>query len=82
MFEIVFMNDHHNCETCGSSYASGYIIKKDGEVVVDKTPIAACYDDSDYNQNEAYLEVIQLAGIQIDVSTEYSDCSYEDDDYV
>lgn len=79
MFEIVFMDDSHDCETCGSSYAEGYLIKKDGEVVVDKTPSASCFGGANYNQNEAYLELVKLTGIQVDVSYAFVDyCNGED----
>lgn len=70
MFEIVFLEDNHNCETCGSDYAEGYVIKKDGVVVVDKTPVAACFDGSRYDQNMAYVELIRLTGIEVNVSSE------------
>lgn len=70
MFEIVFMEDNHNCETCGSDYALGYVIKKDGEIVIDKTPVAACYDGAKYDQNEAYIDLIRLHDIEVNVSHE------------
>lgn len=55
--KITHISDSMDCETCGSSYASGYRIEIDGEVVVDKTPCAHCYDGTDYDRDNAFEDL-------------------------
>lgn len=54
--KITHISDSMGCETCGSSYASGYRIEIDGELVVDKTPSAHCYDGVDYSEPHSAFE--------------------------
>lgn len=74
-YKIVYLNDWHNCEVCGSSYAEGYQIYKDGVLVVDKSPIADCYDSVEYPQGTAAFEVLHLEGIVVETEEPY--CDYE-----
>jgi len=57
-FEIEFLEDSHDCETCGWSAASGFIIRKDGEVIVNKIPAAYCFDSRDYSSDSPYLDLL------------------------
>lgn len=54
------LSDSHDCETCGSDFASGYVISVDGAIVVDKTPFAACYDGTNYEANGYWMEILEL----------------------
>jgi len=80
-YEIVYMEDSWDCETCGSDYASGYQIFLDDVLVVDKHPIAYCYNGSSYDDSEAYKDILELEGIKItesySVPDEYPDPEYE-----
>ena len=67
MYRIEFMYDSYDCETCGGDYAEGYQIYKDGVMVVDKHPVAHCYDGNFYNQDEAYKDILKLEGVLIEV---------------
>lgn len=61
-FEIVRLTDHHDCETCGSSYAVGYRIYMDGDLIVDKTPYAHCYSGDDYYNHNPYADILEQMG--------------------
>lgn len=80
-YEIVYMEDSWDCETCGSDYASGYQIFCDDVLVVDKQPIAHCYNGSSYDTSEAYKDILELEGIKIteiySVPDEYPDPEYQ-----
>lgn len=76
-YHIVFLEDVYECETCGYNYAQGYIIEKDGVVVVDKTPVAHCYSPTEYPQDGAYFDIFQLENIE--VTTNYSNTEDEDE---
>lgn len=65
MYHIEYLEDHTDCETCGSSYAVGYKIYSDGELVVDKTPYAHCYSGSDYYSDNPYKDIAKIEGIVI-----------------
>ncbi len=80
-YEIVYMEDSWDCETCGSDYASGYQIFLDDVLVVDKHPIAYCYNGSSYDDSESYKDILELEGIKItesySVPDEYPAPEYE-----
>lgn len=48
VYKVQYLEDSIDCETCGSSFATGYIIEcPDGEII-DRSPTAHCYDSVDY----------------------------------
>ena len=66
MYSIEFLSDDMDCETCGWSSATGYIIYKNGEEVVNKTPTAHCYDSESYDHENALLDILEHAGIKVE----------------
>lgn len=60
--EITWISDSTDCETCGSSWAEGAIVKIDGIVVLDFTPVAACYDGSSYMPEFIYQKLFSYLG--------------------
>lgn len=67
-YKIVWLEDQHECETCGYSYAQGYKIYKDEILVIDKTPISHCYDCLNYDHSNAAFDIISLEGIKIETA--------------
>lgn len=67
-YKIVWLEDQHECETCGYSYAQGYKIYKDEDLMIDKTPIALCYDSLNYDHSNAALDILNLEGIQVETT--------------
>ena len=65
-YRIVWMYDEHDCEICGWSAESGYIIYKDDDVVVDAKPIAHCFDSVGYDTEKAFLDILKLEGIEVE----------------
>ena len=66
-YKVYHLVDTYDCETCGLDWAEGYIIEKDGKVVVDKTPVAHCYDGRDYSSDNPYKDIAELEGMEIEV---------------
>lgn len=68
-YVIEYLYDDHDCETCGPSYAQGYVIKKGDVIVVDKTPSAHCFGGDDYTQDDPYKDILELEcpGIEVEV---------------
>lgn len=60
--KIVTMTDELDCDSCGISYAYGYHIVVDDEIVVEKTPYAHCYDGADYSGSEhnPYFDLLNI----------------------
>lgn len=66
--------DDHDCDTCGASYASGYVVvdSETNEIVLTLEPIASCFGGSDYTifdllaalQNE--LPELKISDIDFD----------------
>ena len=65
MYHIEYLRDETDCETCGSSYASGYKIYFEGECVVDKTPYAHCYSGADYYEDSPHKDILEHMGVLI-----------------
>jgi len=65
-YTIVWLEDQHECETCGYSYAQGYKIYKDEKLVIDKEPLSHCYDSLNYDHSNAAFDILNLEGIQIE----------------
>lgn len=60
--EIEWSEDSHDCETCGTSWASGAVVTFDGGVVIDRPALAHCYDSQHIDQEEVYKEIIEKLG--------------------
>lgn len=65
-YTIVWLEDEHECETCGYSYAQGYKIYKDDKLVVDKEPVASCFDSLNFDHSNAALDILKIEDVQID----------------
>lgn len=66
-FVIERLVDWHDCEDCGLSTAEGYIIRKDGIVIVDKTPHAWCFGDKDYSRHNAHQDILEHLEVEVQV---------------
>lgn len=65
-YKIVLLADYNDCETCGYSYDSGYVIYKNDEVLVDKTPNAHCYDGTNYEDDNPYKDILEHLKVNIE----------------
>ena len=67
---VTELQDSHECETCGTSYATGYSITVDGRVMVDLQPVAACYDANHYTLADALMELVEQYGHTVEFAVE------------
>jgi hypothetical protein len=58
--DITWSDDTYDCETCGTSWATGATALLDGKKIVDKEASAHCYSGS----GEVYLEGILLIALE------------------
>jgi hypothetical protein len=59
---IQWLGDFHDCETCGSTYASGARITIDGAVALEFIPVAHCFNGADYGQDDVYRALLEHLG--------------------
>lgn len=78
---IQWMEDSTDCETCGSSYASGAVVLFDDEEVIDLSPAAHCYDGSSYEPCDVYRAILEKLGhvVEEEHVPPYEYPSYDDD---
>lgn len=60
--EIKTTEDTHDCETCGWDYATGGIVYVDGDLVLEKTPIAHCYNGQSYSETDLLILALEKLG--------------------
>lgn len=65
-YKIVILVDYSDCETCGYNCDSGYVIYKNDEVLIDKTPFAHCYDGTNYEEHNPYKDILESMNVQIE----------------
>jgi len=73
-----WLQESHDCETCGPSWAAGALVLLNGQVLVDRTPCAACFDGRDYSPEQVYSAV--LAALGYDVAQKHTDLDDEEPD--
>lgn len=47
-YEIKTIHDDYDCETCGASFAEGYQIYREGELVHEMKPVAHCFGGENF----------------------------------
>lgn len=65
-YTIVWLEDQHECETCGYAYAQGYKVYKGDKLIIDKCPIASCFDSLNYDHSNAAFDILNLEGISVE----------------
>lgn len=82
--KITWLDDHHDCETCGSSYAEGARVEIDGVEFGDFEPFAHCFDSKSFERDEIFAAIFAHLGHTIEVSTEHTELEtyYEHEEYI
>lgn len=63
--EIKWIYDEHDCDTCGSSYAEGAIVKIDGKEALVLEPFAHCFDDQSFSETEVFEKILEHLGHEV-----------------
>ena len=64
--KIEWLYDSHDCETCGSSYATGAQVQI-GDTSLRFEPHASCFDVSDWSMTEVYEEILKYMGHELEI---------------
>ena len=65
-YKVEYLEDSHECEDCGKSWATGFIITCPNGEVIEKIPYAYCFDSIHYEEEEASLIILEREGIKIE----------------
>lgn len=68
--EITWLDDSHDCETCGSSCAEGARVSIDGSLVLDLEPVAHCYDGASWERDTILHRILAQLGAHVVVDDE------------
>lgn len=60
--EIEWSNDEYCCDDCGPTWATGAVVKFDGEVVIDEPALAHCYGGVSISEEAVYRLIIEKLG--------------------
>lgn len=59
--------DETDCETCGVSYATGFIVYLDDEKFLEFLPLAACYDGDSFELDYVYGQILAKLGYDVEL---------------
>jgi hypothetical protein len=63
--KIEWLYDKHDCETCGSSYATGAQVQI-GDASLLFEPMASCYLVRDWSMTDVYEEILKHLGHEVE----------------
>jgi hypothetical protein len=66
-YTIRNINDDYDCETCGSSYAEGFEIIKDGNLVHTLKPVAHCYNGDSFDGDDLLTWILNDLGHSVEI---------------
>lgn len=79
--EIETSEDDTDCETCGSSYASGGRVIVDGVEILNRPPHAHCYDGVHFDPDELLVMALKKLGHVVLVDGSPYHVTRSDDEY-
>ena len=68
-FRLVETTDSYDCETCGTSWAEGYKVYRDGALWLELKPVAHCYGGDNFTLADALQKIIEELGHTVTLVT-------------
>lgn len=59
---IEWLDDCHDCETCGPTYSDGARVTIDGVVALELVPHAYCFDGDNYDRDDVFRRILAHLG--------------------
>jgi hypothetical protein len=66
LIRIEWLNDEHDCDDCGPSYAEGAIIHIEGKNPIEMLPTAFCYDGTSFSEKDVYVRILEELGYRVE----------------
>lgn len=64
--EIEWLDDDHDCETCGWTCARGAKVSLNGEIILHQEPMASCFGGADYSDEDTYRAILSHLGYEVE----------------
>lgn len=77
--EITTDSDSCECETCGTSFATGGQVKVDGNLIIDRPAQADCFGGQNFSQDDLLVLALLKLGhtIEVDRDDYFIACAVE-----
>lgn len=62
---VEFISDSSDCDTCGSNWAQGAVVKFEDGRQLDMSPMAACYGGTHYDDVSVYQAILEELGHEV-----------------
>lgn len=59
---IKYLNDSSDCDTCGLSWAEGFLVTFEDGTKIDMTPYSGCCSSTNYSENDLIRAVLTQLG--------------------
>lgn len=71
-YQIQTVFDDYDCETCGSSYAEGFVITEEGNPlpIVNLIPLAHCTRSKEFELSDALAHILKKLGHEVELNGE------------
>lgn len=79
--EIEVLTDDHDCETCGSNWAEGGVVRVDGQEVLRREPLATCFGSEHFSESDLLVMALKKLGHEVLVDGEPYKIYTHDDEY-
>lgn len=79
--EIITDSDTHECDDCGTSYASGGRVIVDGVEIISKPAVAYCCGGDDYSESDLLVMALAKLGHEVIVDEMRYHVTCHDDEY-
>lgn len=63
--EIEWLSDESDCDTCGTNWATGAIVKFEDRAPLEMFPVATCFGESSWDENEVYKKILEHLGHKV-----------------
>lgn len=60
--KIDWLSDTHDCDTCGFTVADGAKVYIDGDLALDLSPVAYCYDGVSHSETQVLARLLEHLG--------------------
>lgn len=68
--KIVWLEDTHDCDVCGTNWAQGAEVYKDGQLLFKLEPMAHCLGGQHWDLEDIYKYLLQALGYEVEDDNE------------
>lgn len=63
--KITWLEDKHDCDVCGWSYAQGVVVEADGKEILNLEPHAHCYNGDHWEKDAVFFMILEKLGYEV-----------------